>query len=207
MRASSSPLATMDPLDALQPPAQLQMMFADMGFERRHHRTEPDLDVVVRDVVDVLDARGDVSKKPLVSENFALLSMFQSVLKCSLYARSSRSISFWYLSIENGGGANGESPLLGREARVHRLHHVVNFDRAAAGVVEVAADRREEFGHRAADALRERAALDAAPRAPGVGAQGLETDDFEQFAGLLGENGPQRGESLHPALEEIPVLA
>ena len=64
--------------------------------------------------------------------------MFHSVLKCLLYARSSRSISFWYLSIENGGGVKGVVRLLGGEARVHRLHHVVDLDRCGAGVVEIA---------------------------------------------------------------------
>ena len=45
-----------------------------------------------------------VSKKRFISANLALLTMFHSVLKCWLYARSRRSISFWYFSIEKGGG-------------------------------------------------------------------------------------------------------
>ena len=51
-----------------------------------------------------------VSKKRFISANLALLTMFHSVLKCTLYARSSRSTSFWYLSIENGGGVKGSRP-------------------------------------------------------------------------------------------------
>ena len=147
-----------------------------------------------------------VSKNPRVSENFALLSMFHSVLKCSLYARSSRSISFWYLSIEKGGGVKGVVRLLGGELRIHRLHHVVDLDRAARGVVEIPADRNEEARHGAADALRERTALDAAARAPGIRAQRLQSDHIEQLAGLLGEHRTQRGEPLHAALEEFLLL-
>ena len=99
-------------------------------------------------------------------------------------------------------------PVLLGEARVHRLHHVVDLGAAPPG------------------ARRNRARIVAknsfiAPRTPlvkglpsiwrrvraRVGAQRIEADHVEELVRLLREHGAQRGEPLQAALEELLLLA
>ncbi len=59
--------------------------------------------------------------------------MFQSVLNCALYARSRRSISFWYLSIENGGGVKSSRPCsAAKRAYIARIISWISVACAAA---------------------------------------------------------------------------
>src|SRR2546423_1062535 len=75
------------------------------------------------------------------------------------------------------------------------------------GVVEILANPRKELVHRVAHALRERAALDAAPCAARVTSQGIESDHVEQLVCLLRKHRAKRGEPLESALEQLLLLA
>ena len=133
--------------------------------------------------------------------------MFHSVLKCVLYARSRRSISFWYFSTENGGGLNASRPCsFAKRAYIARIMSWISR-RLPRGGREVAVDVAEELVHRAAHAARERAVLDVPARAAGVRAQRLEADVVEQVVGLLREHVAQRGEAREPALEQLLLRA
>ncbi len=92
-----------------------------------------------------------VSKKRFISANLALLTMFHSVLKCVLYARSRRSISFWYLSTENGGGLNGSRPCsLAKRAYIARIMSWISPDCRAAAAKSLRIRREESRSSRRA---------------------------------------------------------
>ena len=98
-----------------------------------------------------------------------------------------------------------EAVLVG-EARVHRLHHVVDLEGLLRALLDVAAYRGEKVAHRRSHALGERAVLDALARSAGGFAQRLESDRLIERIRLLREYRSQRGIALHPALEQILLL-
>ena len=132
--------------------------------------------------------------------------MFHSVLKCVLYARSRRSISFWYFSIENGGGAKRSTPC----SSAKRAYIACIMSWISAACVGGARRSRARIDAKKSliasrtplvNGLR----LDVARAcAPALRAQRLEPDAVEQAVRLLGEHVAQRGVALQPALEQLP---
>ena len=135
--------------------------------------------------------------------------MFHSVLKCTLYARSSRSISFWYLSIENGGGVNGSRPCsLAKRAYIARIISWISPVCRALRVEVCRGSPRRSRSSRARTPLVKGLPRCAGACRPRVRAQRLEADRCRRASvGLLREHVAQRGVALHARARRAPSPA
>jgi hypothetical protein len=64
-----------DALDAFQPALQLDLVFAHLGFQRRHDGAQPVVDIAVDQLEGARTCIATVSKKRCVSPRLAVVTM------------------------------------------------------------------------------------------------------------------------------------
>jgi hypothetical protein len=143
-----------------------------------------------------------VSKNRRINANFALLTMFHSVLKCVAYARSRRSISFWYLSIENAGGWKRSS-----ECSSAKRPYIVSIN------AWISATARAPWSKSARIVPKKSFIALRIPRVNGLASMRRRVRpafilsaswrlQSKTFFVLLGDQIPERGVAVQPALEQ-----